>query len=65
MKRIKKFSCVFYGKLDFLIYNKVNNYPIIPVIKARPNTAFTLYGKERDMLISEPVAAGLWALTNS
>jgi hypothetical protein len=59
------FSCSFHGKLPFLIYNKVNQYPIVPVIKSKPNTAFTIYGKERDMLISEPVAAALWALTNS
>ncbi|CAD8121245.1 unnamed protein product [Paramecium sonneborni] len=57
--------CPFYGTVPFLIYNKVNKYPIIPVLRSKPINAFTLVAKEREMLITETVAAGLWALTNS
>lgn len=63
--KIIYFSCPFYGTIPFLIYHKTNKYPLVPVMKSRPNKGFTLVAKEREMLITEPVAAGLWALTNS
>lgn len=34
-------------------------------MRTKPINAFTLVAKEREMLITEAVAAGLWALTNS
>lgn len=58
------YSCPFHGTIDYLIYNKVNKYPIIPVVKSAPNRSFTAICKERDMSIAHTVAVGLWSLTN-